>query len=147
MLEHKIIGRNISILYRSESNYTDKRIKNMNINKIQVEVLLFIKDNPGTNLTEINNFFRFNKATISKIVKHLEAEKYVLASINTFDKREKCLEATEKGLLILPEVKKIFNIWETEIIKDIPNHQIEITRNVLAKMVNNISSLNGEPNE
>ena len=147
MLKHKIIGRNISILYRSESNYTDKRIRNLNLSKIQVEILLFIKENPETNLKEINNYFKFNKATITKIVKHLVSEGYVEFFINSMDKREKRLIITEKSKSLLPEIKKVFDVWEEIILKDISEEDIEITRNVMAQMVKNMSLIKEENNE
>lgn len=141
MLKHKIIGRNISILYRSESTFFDKQIRDINTNKIQVEILLFIKDNPDTNLTEINNYFKFNKATITKIVKHLEKEKFISTSVNTQDRREKIITITAKGEYILPEIKEIFNNWESVISRNISDEHIEITRNVLAQMVKNLEQI------
>lgn len=141
MLKNKIIGRNISILYRSEVNYADKQINNLNINKVQVEILLFVKDNRDTNLKEINNYFRFNKATITKIIKHLEKEKYVKSVVNKNDRREKMLTITQKGESILPHYIKTFNLWESIILKDISEENIEIARNVLAQMVKNITHI------
>ena len=56
---NKIIGRNISILYRNENNYVDIKLKKYNINKVQAEVLIFLKFNNGANQTKINEFFLF----------------------------------------------------------------------------------------
>lgn len=135
----KIIGRNISILYRHEITLVDSQLKELHISKIQAEVLLFIKDYDGVNLTVINNFFKFNKATITKITKHLEISRYVRSINNEHDKREKIMFLTKKGTGIIPIIFDVFRKWEELVINNIPDVDIEITRTVLAKMVENIT--------
>ncbi len=138
-MKEKIIGRNISILYRHEIILVDSQLKELHISKIQAEVLLFINDRDGVNLTEINNFFKFNKATITKIIKHLEISGYVRSINNENDKREKIIFLTKKGTGIVPNIFDVFKKWEELVINNIPEIDIEIARTVLAKMVENIT--------
>ncbi|MEK6265706.1 MAG: MarR family transcriptional regulator [Clostridium sp.] len=137
----KIIGRNISILYRNEKNFVDVKLKKYNLNKVQAEVLLFLRDDNGANLTEINELFLFNKATITKIITHLEKYNYVNRVVSKSDRREKEIYLTDKGKNIFPNITEALKGWENIIIDNIPNADIEKIRSILGKMVDNITAL------
>ncbi|MGK0465613.1 MarR family winged helix-turn-helix transcriptional regulator [Clostridium sp.] len=137
----KIIGRNISILYRNEKKFIDIKLKKYNINKVQAEVLLFLRDDNGANLTEINELFLFNKATITKIITHLEKYNYVNRVANESDRREKGIYLTDKGRNIFPNITEALKLWENILIDKIPNADIEKIRSILVKMVDNTKIL------
>ena len=138
---HKIIGRNISILYRNQKNYADIKLKKYNLNKVQAEVLIFLNHENGVNQTKINEFFLFNKATITKIISHLEKYDYVDRVISENDKREKDIYLTDKGRNILPIIIEILNEWEDIIINSIEGEDLEKVKCVLAQMVEKITKL------
>lgn len=141
---NKIIGRNISILYRHEMSDIDKELKEFNLNKIQAEFIFFLKLNNGVNQTELNKYFMFNKATVTKIIKILEFNGYVSSCINESDKREKNIYIQEKGIKIIPKLKDILGAWESKIIRNISEGDIDILKTVLSQMVNNINKLEEE---
>ncbi|MGH4117372.1 MarR family winged helix-turn-helix transcriptional regulator [Clostridium sp.] len=136
----KIIGRNISILYRNANNYVDAKLKKYNLNKVQAEVLLFLRDDKGANLTQINELFLFNKATITKIITHLEKNNYVNRVVSASDKREKGIYLTDKAKDIFPSIIEILEAWEDILTNNISNDDIETIRSMLAKMVDNITT-------
>jgi len=138
---HKIIGRNISILYRNENNFVDVKLKKYNLNKVQAEVLLILNNNNGANLTEINELFLFNKATITKIITHLEKYNYVNRLVSESDRREKDIYLTDKGRNIFSAITEILKGWEEILTDNIPNADIEKIRSILAKMVDNITKV------
>jgi len=136
----KIIGRNISILYRHKFQYASKLLKEeFGLNKVQAEVLLFLSENNGANHTQINEYFLFNKATITKIITYLEKLEYVIKEPSVTDKREKEITLTNKGIDILPKTINIFSGWEKNMIKDIPLTDVDKISDLLAKMVDNIT--------
>ncbi|MCB2288551.1 MarR family transcriptional regulator [Clostridium sp. CS001] len=137
----KIIGKNISILYRNENNFVDVKLKKYNLNKVQAEVLLFLRDYNGANLTEINESFLFNKATITKIITHLEKYNYVNRVVSEGDRREKGIYLTDKGRSIFPSITEVLKGWEKILIDNIPNDDIEKIRSILVKMVENVTTL------
>ncbi|MGV8979688.1 MarR family winged helix-turn-helix transcriptional regulator [Clostridium sp.] len=137
----KIIGRNISILYRNENNFVDVKLKKYNLNKVQAEVLLFLRDNNGAKLTEINELFLFNKATITKIITHLEKYNYVNRVVSESDRREKGIYLTPKGRNIFSSITEVLKGWEDILIDNIHNDDIEKIKCILAKMVNNVIML------
>ncbi|MGH4139897.1 MarR family winged helix-turn-helix transcriptional regulator [Clostridium sp.] len=137
----KIIGKNISILYRHEKNFVDAKLKKYNLNKVQAEVLLFLWEDNGANLTQINELFLFNKATITKIITHLEKYNYVNRVVCESDRREKGIYLTDKAKNIFSSITEILKEWEDILIANISNDDIEKIRSMLAKMVDNITRL------
>jgi DNA-binding MarR family transcriptional regulator len=139
-----LIGRNISILYRNQNNYADIKLKKYNLNKVQAEVLIFLMYDNGVNQTKINEFFLFNKATITKIISHLEKYEYVNRVISESDKREKDIYITNEGRNMLPIIKEILNEWEDIIINNISDDGLEKAKYILAEMVDNVTKLKEE---
>ena len=144
---HTILGRNISTIYRNEHHYVDLRLKKYNLNKVQAEALLFLLDNNGINQTELNKFFLFNKATITKIVAHLIKSDYVSSEVSQNDRREKEIFLTDNSRKVLPEIIEVLDGWEEVITANIPSDDVESVKKVLAQMVHNITNLKEEIND
>lgn len=137
----KIIGRNISILYRNGYNFAGGKLKKYSLNKCQAEVLLYLKKDNGANQTKINEFFLLNKATITKIITHLEKYEYVIRVVSENDRREKGVFLTDKGRNMIPIILEVFDEWGNMLINNIPNDDIEKIECVLAEMVDNITNV------
>nr|MBK5237375.1 MarR family transcriptional regulator [Clostridium sp.] len=104
-------------------------------------MLIFLRDNNAANQTKINEFFLFNKATITKIITHLEKFEYVNRVVSETDRREKGIYLTDKGIDLLPSITEVLKGWEYTLIDNIPNADIEKIRSILAKMVDNVTTL------
>lgn len=143
----KIIGRNISILYRNEQHFVDVKLKKYNLNKVQAEVMLFLMDDNGANQSKINEYFLFNKATITKITTHLEKYDYVCRVVSKNDRREKDVFLTDKGRAMLPIIKVALKRWEDNLIDNILSVDIEKIKCVLAQMVDNITKIKEDEND
>jgi DNA-binding MarR family transcriptional regulator len=101
---------------------------------------MFLRDNNAANQTKINEFFLFNKATITKIVTHLEEYNYVNRVVSENDRRENGIYLTDKGRDILPSITDVLKGWEHILIDNITSVDIEKVRSILAKMVENITA-------
>lgn len=143
-LMREIIGRNISILYRNEQRFADVRLKAYGLNKVQAEVLLQLSEEVGLNQTDLNKFFLFNKATITKITTHLEQENYLSRKVCEKDRREKELYLTPKGKEILPIIKNVLGQWQELLTKNIRDDEIHLIKSQLAQMVDNITRMKEE---
>ncbi len=140
-MNRKIIGRDISFLYRSKLRYGDREFRGFGLNCTQGEVLLYINNNLGTSLKGINNYFQFNKASITKIINHLEEKDLVYKDTNHLDKRESDVYLTENGIKLVPLLIEKFQKWEDISLNSIGKGQIEDLRDLLSKMVANVKEL------
>lgn len=137
----EVIGRNISIIYRQEQVFIDHLLKSYALNKVQAEILLFLESEKMTNLTQMNTHFLLNKASMSKNIKNLLNEEYLIQSKNNFDKRENLLSLSDKGVGILPTLKDVFQLWENLMIDQIKDQDLEQLRITLADIVDNIRTI------
>ena len=112
---NKIIDKNISILSRYSHSYADAQLKDLAINKTQAEILLFISENDHLSLAEINRYFLFNKATITKNINHLVKLKLVRCNSSDADKRKKMMVITDKGKALAPEIIKVLDQWNNQL--------------------------------
>ena len=102
------LGRSISILHRFSQRYIDNELKEYNLNKAQVEILIILfRAEIPLNQTRINSYFGYNKATITRLINSLEREGYVTRVQCKKDKREKHISLTEKGWAVDPVIHKI----------------------------------------
>ncbi len=100
-------GRSISMLHRFSQRFLDNELKPYHINKSQMEILFILfQAGKGVNQTEINDFFGYNKATITKLINRLEKEGYVERRASRHDKREKIIMLTVKGQEIYPVIRE-----------------------------------------
>jgi len=139
MEKKKIIGRDISILHRHKNRYGDTVFKEFNLNNTQAEALLYLNRFPGANLKEINNYFMINKASITKIVNHLEISGYVSRRYNKQDKRECGVYLTDSGIELIPELINRLQKWESKLLSNISVSDVDKLRDLLFQMVENIT--------
>ncbi len=108
------------------------------MNKVQAEIILYLYNNDGTNQKTLNNFFMFNKATITKITTHLEKHDYLVKIISKNDQRENN---------IFPIIINTLKQRENILLKDINDKELEILKRLLSQMVDNITQLKEVENE
>lgn len=116
------IGRSLSILHRFSHSFMDNELKDYSLNKVTMEIIIILyRAAVPMNQTEINKFFCFNKATMTKLITRLEESGYVRREQSTVDRREKVISLTGKA-------------WDLEeTIKKILDKQEEIFESVLGK--------------
>lgn len=122
---NKIIDKNISILSRYSHSYADEQLKSLDINKTQAEILLFINENDNSNLAEINRYFLFNKATITKNIKHLVQLELVTWNNSDSDKRKKIMVITDKGKALAPEIIHVLEQWNNKLTLELNKEESE----------------------
>ena len=122
------LGRSISILHRFSQRYIDNELKEYNLNKAQVEILIILfRTESELNQTGINSYFGYNKATITRLINSLEREGYVIRVQCKTDKRERLVSLTEKGWAVDPVIRDVLREEERifgEILGAEPGHAV-----------------------
>ena len=80
---------NISVLYRSTQKYYDRMLQSIQLTYAQLPILIMIFEQEGITMRQIAESGVYDKGTISKNVKHLEQEGYILIQPSKQDKRNK----------------------------------------------------------
>lgn len=131
---NKIIDKNICILSRYSHAYADDKLKDLQLNKTQAEILLFIYRNNDMSLAEINRYFLFNKATITKNIKHLIHLELASWHSNPTDKRKKMMLITNKGKVLMPEIIELLEEWDKHLTSALNKEETKTLSELLYKI-------------
>ena len=136
---NKIIDKNICILSRYSQSYADDKLKTLELNKTQAEIVLFIYENDNSSLAEINRYFLFNKATITKNIKYLIRLGLVTWNSSATDKRKKMMVITEKGKALAPEIIKVLKQWNDKLTLELNREEVESLSELLYTITKQIT--------
>lgn len=92
------------------------------------------------NQNTLGNELGIDKASMVKIVDHLEKHKLVERVSDPKDRRNKLLKITAKGLKIREEVRIIQKQNESEYLKNLETHEIEALRILIPKLLSSLIS-------
>ncbi|MBQ0064746.1 MAG: anaerobic ribonucleoside-triphosphate reductase activating protein [Firmicutes bacterium] len=115
----------ISILYRSTQKFYDAQLKEYHLSYAQLPVLIMIYENEGIPLNEIVVRGDYDKGTISKTVKNLEALNYIRVDSSLRDKRAKALFTTEKTKQIMSQIYSIRRRWWKHLTSHMDNESFQ----------------------
>ena len=136
---NKIIDKNICILSRYSHSYADEKLKMLELNKTQAEIVLFIYENDNLSLADINCYFLFNKATITKNIKHLVRLGLVTWNSSALDKRKKIMLITDKGKTLAPEIVKVLRQWDNKLTLELKKKEAESLSELLYTITKRIT--------
>lgn len=119
MNNHEDLLMDISILYRSTQKYYDRKLEPFHLTYAQLPILLFIFEQEGITMQNIVEKGSYDKGTVTKNIKKLEALDYVEVRPSASDKRVKHLYTTYKAKRIIAQIYKIRIDWWNHIIQNI----------------------------
>lgn len=74
------------------------------VTPVQFSALLTIRDNPGIDATRLASAIRFDRTTIGHVIGRLEANRLIIRTEGSLDKRTKQLRITAEGSAVLDTV-------------------------------------------
>ena len=116
---------NISVLYRSTQKYYDRMLQSIQLTYAQLPILIMIFEQEGITMRQIAESGVYDKGTISKNVKHLEQEGYILIQPSKQDKRNKELYTTDYAKQNMSKVYAVRRDWWQHLIQSIDQKQFE----------------------
>ena len=116
---------NISVLYRSTQKYYDRMLQSIQLTYAQLPILIMIFEQEGITMRQIAESGVYDEGTISKNVKHLEQEGYILIQPSKQDKRNKELYTTDYAKQNMSKVYAVRRDWWQHLIQSIDQKQFE----------------------
>ena len=109
------LGDILFIFHKNHKTYLNNQLSEYDLNLIQALCLERIYNNKNINQKDLAEDLYLTKGAITKAIKKLETNKYVIREKSDIDSRYNVLKLTEKGLNIIPVIEKINLDWETEM--------------------------------
>jgi len=91
---------------------------NLDINKTQINILMFVCENSGKFMSEISLLTGLEKSSFTRSVDHLVKNKFVKKNYSENDRRKISLSLTGKGKRVSELVKNDFNNYLESLISD-----------------------------
>ncbi|EGO2713240.1 MarR family winged helix-turn-helix transcriptional regulator [Enterococcus faecalis] len=132
--------RFIGTISRAVNSKSDKKYKQLNLQKGQYMFLTRICEHPEINLSDLSKLLKVDKATTTKAVNKLIKVGYVKKNRNKYDKREFNLLPTESGVLIYKiiiseELNQLDILFE-----NFNEEEVEVATKLIEKMSKNIEN-------
>lgn len=141
-MQHKSIGRLISILHRHSHIYFNEELKDLDIASSE-QIFLFALFKDGRMTQEaLSAKLMINKAATARALKNLEQKGYIQREISELDRRAKYVTTTELAESIKYRLFESRRKW-TEILQgDLDEEIAELIYNTLEQMVEKVENLN-----
>lgn len=133
------IGRNISILDRLMKMYYDRGLKGTKISWGQQFFLEYIYDHPGTTPQEMADFFRVDKATVTKTLKKLMEISYINIEQDKKDKRIHHLYIRDEAIPSAEKIKSLHQQFYKDIFENFSPSDIQHIEKQTEEMIKNIN--------
>ncbi|MCM3740434.1 MarR family transcriptional regulator [Oceanobacillus luteolus] len=111
---------------RSFKKKLNEKLSTVGLFHSQWLLIYCMKKQQPVTLVEISNYLDVEKPTISRTVKRLE-EQGLIEEVPSLDKREKRMHLTRKGEESYEEAQRIVTHFETGLMKEISDQDIETT--------------------
>lgn len=108
------------------------------VTREQWVIMKILWEKNGVSQQELADELMKNKASITSLIENMEKKDLVSRKTNSFDKRSKMVSLTEKGKDIRMNIDGYFKKVTREFIKNIDTGKLDITKDVLEKMLSNL---------
>ncbi|MGR3765700.1 MarR family winged helix-turn-helix transcriptional regulator [Rossellomorea sp. NS-SX7] len=133
------IGLFTSNTVKNIIRFLSVNIKNFDITPEQWTVLKRLSENDGINQKELAIKAEKDQPTVTRILDILERKELIIKEKNKEDRRSFLLFITDKGNAVKEELSPVIEkIWEEKILTGISEEELNVYRNVLVKMNENI---------
>lgn len=134
------ISRLFSIIHRQGTRYIDRELLKTEVGFGQQFFLVCIHETSGITMQKLSQLGSFDKGTVTKAVKKLEAQGYLIRKSDDLDKRLTHLYLTEAALPLLEEVYRIRRQWNDILLNRLTEVEREQAEALLIKIAENACS-------
>lgn len=118
----------------------NEKLMEFGISKVQWSVLYYLGFNENISVCQLANMMKSKHSSATRLLSRMEQEGYVQRTKDSEDRRITHLKLTDKGHHIRKKVLPICEEISYRAINNIPQKEVEIYREVLDKLVNNITA-------
>ena len=143
---HVQISTFFDILSQSQKAYSrqlEPVCKKWNVSRSEMDVLLFLYNNPGYDrAADIVAHRGMTKSHVSMSVANLCDLELLVRNFSEVDRRTAHLELTDRGREIAAEGKQAQQEFFARLYQGVPEEELELVKNITRKVCENIENIN-----
>lgn len=118
---------------------------NIDLSRMQFVILKNIAENDGISQNELAFFANRDKSSLTRMINTLITKGFITKCSSKEDKRKNHIHITSEGTEILEKAIPHFRKMASKIEENLTPQEIEITRNTLKKIQENVTNEEGKP--
>ena len=134
----ELIGYNLSITFRLGKHLFDKKMKKFGLLHSQFILIISLYEENGLSQEELSSRVNLDKTSISRAIKKLIIDGYVIKKPCVKDNRINRIFLTEKTLKMKEEIISIIGEINKKLTEGIEEEEIKMTISTLRKLRENI---------
>lgn len=139
-MQHKSIGRLISILHRQSQIYTNKALKEFSLTSAEYPFLFALYTKEGRTQEELSSYLYIDKAATTRIIRSLLAKGYVTRVQDGLDRRCNRIFLTEKAKQQQKEIRGRVMQWNAYITEGLDDETYQNAFATLQRMVDQVAN-------
>ena len=109
------LGEIFYILHKNNRKFLNDSLNRYDLNLLQAMCLLMINEKKNITQQDLTDHYFMTKSAITKAIRKLEIQKYIVRKTSQEDGRQYELHLTQKGEKIIPILNEINSKWETTL--------------------------------
>ncbi|MBS4539032.1 winged helix-turn-helix transcriptional regulator [Clostridium sp. D2Q-11] len=134
------IGKYLGMIHRLHITLIDKRLEPYDISHGQLFLLLAIYNKEGITQNDLCEMYKIDKAAVSKSIKKLIDEDFLIRERDNKDKRKQLLYLTNKAKNFEGEFRSVLQAIEEDSTKGLSMDELNSFFNVSNKIIDNLSN-------
>jgi MarR family transcriptional regulator, transcriptional regulator for hemolysin len=123
------------------------RAREISLTLQQAKVLVRLEKNEGVSQARLAELAEVDAMTMVRILDRMEADGLLERRPDPADRRARCLYLTAKAKPFLDEIWRLSDEVRAELFAGIPKPDRDLFMNVLERMHDNLSNLEGKPSD
>lgn len=111
------------------------------LHRAQHRMLMTLSEHEFDSQLELAGMLQVSTATVAVSLKKLEQDGYIEREAKAADNRANFIRLTDKGKQVVESSRVIFENIEKQVVKDFSEEEIELLRNYLKRMYDNLSEI------
>lgn len=129
------LGILIAETARTWRNLLDKRLRPLGLSQAKWMVLLFLaRHGDGMTQKRLSECLGIEGPSLVGTLDRMESDGWVERRVSETDRRAKTIHRTDKALDLTREIKQVAAALRAELLRDIPDDEIEQTMNLLSRI-------------
>ena len=137
-MEENLISNYLKVANRTFKKLDEELIK-LGLYRGQPSLIMVLYNNEGTTQKDLCEKLSVTPATMTKMVNRMEKTGFIIKKTDTEDLRVSRIYLTQKSKDIKQDIFRLFKSFDEQCFLNIDENERDIFRNVLAKIVKNLS--------
>lgn len=139
------LGQLTAFLARLQAVTTDRHMERIGLYRGQAVLLMFLSERDGLTHSELAEKLEISPAAATKVIKRLEALKYLSRRPDPADERISRVYLEDGGRAVIQQIRRAFNQVEDAMLRGFSAAEKETLAGLLARMYTNLSEQAGDP--